>query len=199
MSAVPAQSQPAPRRAPETPRRLRPAPERARRAKPRLIYAIIALGGVAVIVVAQLLLSVALTQGAYEIAGYQVAQEKLAREEQKLSEDLDRVESPQFLALNAEALGMVPNANPVFLRLSDGAVVGEPTAANGVAASGSLVPNTLIDGVPLVTQHSTGETSSGGVPVQAEDGGMPAPEAAPAPEAVPPPPADGGLPTPATH
>ena len=47
---------------------------------------------------------------------------------------------------------MVPNADPVYLRLSDGAVLGVPTAADGGAvASGPLVPNSLIDGVPLVT------------------------------------------------
>jgi hypothetical protein len=104
--------------------------EAGRRTKPRLVYAIIAVGGIAVIVAAQLLLSIAVAQGAYEIDSYQVQQASLAREEQKLSEDLDRVQSPQFLAANAEALGMVPNANPVYLRLSDGAVLGEPTAAD---------------------------------------------------------------------
>ena len=71
MTALPAQSAPAPRRAPapKPERRLRPAPEPGGRAKPRLAYAIIALGGVAVIVVVQLLLSIAVAQGAYEIDG----------------------------------------------------------------------------------------------------------------------------------
>jgi len=194
MTALPAQSAPAPRRtpAPRPERRLRPAPEPGGRAKPRLAYAIIALGGVAVIVVVQLLLSIAVAQGAYEIDSYQVRQAKLAREEQKLSEDLDRVESPQFLAANAEALGMVPNANPVYLRLSDGAVLGEPTAATGgAAASGPLVPNALISGVPLVTEQAQVQTPNGGTPGEAS---VAAPDAPP----VAPPPTD-GLPTPATH
>ena len=43
------------------------------------------------------------------------------------------MQSPQYLAANAEALGMVPNANPVYLRLSDGAVLGQPTAAEPAA------------------------------------------------------------------
>ena len=81
------------------------------------------------IVVAQMLLSIAVTQGAYEVDAYQIAQAKLARQEQQLREDLDRVQSPQYLAANAEALGMVPNANPVYLRLSDGGVLGQPAAA----------------------------------------------------------------------
>jgi len=193
MTALPARSAPAPRRSPspKPDRRLRPAPEPGRRAKPRLVYAIIALGGVALIVVAQLLLSIAVAQGAYEIDAYQVQQAELAREEQKLAEDLDRVESPQYLAQNAEALGMVPNANPVYLRLSDGAVLGEPTAATGgAAASAPLVPNVLIDGVPLVTEQQAGETPSGGTAQEAAAAAPTAPQVAP--PAV-------GLPTPATH
>jgi hypothetical protein len=193
MTALPAHTAPAPRRSPTPPpeRRLRPAPQPGRRAKPRLTYAIIALGGVAVIVVAQLLLSIAVAQGAYEIDGYQVRQAELTREHQKLAEDLDRVESPQYLAKNAEALGMVPNANPVYLRLSDGAVLGQPTpATGGAAASAPLVPNALIDGVPLVTEQATGETPRGAP----REGAAAAPDALP----VAPPPPD-GLPTPATH
>ncbi|WP_173923869.1 hypothetical protein [Agromyces sp. Marseille-P2726] len=193
MTVLPARSLPEPRPSgPKPPRRLRPVPEPAqRRAKPRLVYAIVALGGVAVIVVAQLLLSIAVAQGAYEIDGYQLRQAVLAREEQKLSEDLDRVQSPQYLAMNAEALGMVPNTSPVYLRLSDGAVLGEPTpATGGVAASGPLVPNALLDGVPPVTEQA-GQTPNGAASSEAQPA---APETPP----VVPPPSD-GLPTPATH
>ncbi|HEY9365777.1 MAG TPA: hypothetical protein VIP55_04005 [Agromyces sp.] len=195
MSAVQAQSLPAPRRIDhERPqRRLRPAPERAARAKPRLAYAVIALGGVAVIIVAQLLLSIAVTQGAYEIDALQMQQTTLTRDEQKLSEDLDRVESPQFLATKAEGLGMVPNSDPVYLRLSDGAVLGQPTAAEGGAgASAPLVPNALIDGVPLGGEPQAGETPLEGTPGHSGDAATKAPAGAPAP-------VDGGLPTPATH
>jgi len=194
MTALPAQSIPAPRRdpAPRPERRLRPAPEPARRAKPRLAYAVIALGGVALIAAAQLLLSIAVAQGAYEIDAFQVQQAELAREQQKLTEDLDRVESPQYLARNAEALGMVPNADPVYLRLSDGAVLGVPTPATGGAvASAPLVPNALIDGVPLVTERPAEQTPIGGSSGEQPVAGTGA-------TSIIPPPAD-GLPTPATH
>lgn len=196
MSALPAQSITAPRRAAERLRLLRPAPKAAGRAKPRLAYAIIAVAGVAMIIVAQMLLSIAITQGAYEVDAFQIAQAKLARQEQQLREDLDRVQSPQYLAANAEALGMVPNANPVYLRLSDGAVLGEPAAADGAAGSTApLVPNALIDGVPLVTEQQTEETpAQGNTPGAAGNAGGTIPAEAPAP-----PPVDGTLPTPATH
>lgn len=192
MSAVPAMSFPdfEPVRPERVRPQLRPAPEQRRR--PRLAYAITALAGIVAIVVAQLLLSVAMTEGAYEIDGYKVAQVKLDRETQVLREQIDALESPQFLAANAEALGMVPNAAPVYLRLSDGAVLGQPTAAAGgaVGAAGS-VANSLITGVPLVTEQPAGET--GGETASAE-----ATAAAPAAVAPVAPPTD-GLPTPATH
>lgn len=196
MSALPAQSAPSPiRRRAWIPEVLRPAPDRAARSKPRLAYAVIAVGGVAVIALAQLMLSIAVTQGAYEIDGYQLSQAKLSRQQQTLAEDLDRVQSPQYLAGNAEALGMVPNANPVFLRLSDGAVLGQPTAAGGgVAASAALVPNSLISGVPLVTEQPAGETA----PVGGQGAGLGGAAAVDPVEPATPAITD-SLPTPTTH
>ncbi|GAA1966683.1 hypothetical protein [Agromyces allii] len=198
MSALPVQGALAPapiRRRAWIPEILRPAPDRAARPKPRLAYAVIAVSGVVVIALAQLMLSIAVTQGAYEIDGYELSQAKLSRQQQTLSEDLDRVQSPQYLAQNAEALGMVPNTNPVFLRLSDGAVLGQPAAAGGgAAASASLVPNVLISGVPLVTEQTAGETAT----VGGQGAGLGGAVVEPAAPAAPPP-AGGSLPTPTTH
>lgn len=202
MTALPARSAPAPRRrtaptsAPQ--RRLHPAPApdtHAGRGRQRLGYAIVAVGAVALIVVAQLLFSIALAQGAYDIDRLRLQQVELAREKQELAEDLGRLESPQYLAMNAEALGMVPNAAPVYLRLSDGAVLGEPTAARaGAEASGGLVPNALIDGVPPVAAaRQAGGTPYGGAGTEAPTGGS-------GTQVAPPPrPVTDELPTPATH
>ncbi len=194
MSALPAQTRPARRPAPDAApartRRLRPVPDAVRRARPRVAYAVVALVSIGVIAMAQLLLSIAVTQGAYELDEQLLRKAELQRERQKLADDLDRLESPQYLAMNAEALGMVPNSDPVYLRLSDGAVLGEPTAAAGAAgAATSLVPNALIDGVPPITEQAAEETAGSGDAPAASDGGTPA-----APPAL-----EGGLPTPATH
>ncbi|WP_394552152.1 hypothetical protein ACDF64_14965 [Agromyces sp. MMS24-JH15] len=189
MTAVPVTGRPQrkPAAQPVAPGRvLRPAPETGAGRRPRLAYAIVSTVGLLAIISAQLLLSLAMTEGAYEADRYETRRVELTRQQQKLREDIDRKESPQYLAMNAEALGMVPNNAPVYLRLSDAAVLGQPQAATGgAAASGPLVPNALLGGVPLVTQGDTGQTPN--------DGAVAAPG-----EAAPPPQVD-ALPTPDTH
>lgn len=48
-----------------------------------------------------------------------------------LNTQLQDTSSTAFLALRASDLGMVPNPYPAFVRLSDGAIVGEPTPVTG--------------------------------------------------------------------
>ena len=125
--------------------------------RPRVVYAISAVACVGAIVVAQLLLSVGISQGAYEISALRASQVELGRTADSVSEDLIRVSSPQSLAANAEAHGMVSNSTPAFLYLSDGSVRGAPTSASGdQAGAAGLVPNSLLTGVPLVTRVTTG-------------------------------------------
>ncbi|WP_104082045.1 hypothetical protein [Cryobacterium sp. Y11] len=128
----------------------------SRRTRPRIFYALTAVAGMAAIIVAQLLLSVGISQGAYEIAGLQSSQSTLARTAASVTEDLAKVSSPQSLAANAEGLGLVTNSNPVYLRLSDGAVLGAPASASGSqAGAASLVPNALLAGSPVLSQLSS--------------------------------------------
>lgn len=166
-----------------------------RRARPRALYAVIAVGALLVIVIAQLLLSIAISQGAYTLNGLQTRQTSLQRSLQAASEDLTRVSSPQNLAANANALGMVSNSNPAYLRLSDGAVLGAPIAASGAAGTvtggqGNLVPNALLAGVGVVGAQQPPATQAGN---PASTG------AADAPADTPTVPLQGALPTPVTH
>jgi hypothetical protein len=172
--------------------------------RPRIVYALSATAGVSVIVIAQLLLSVGISQGAYELSTLRVNQLELGRTSDSVTEDLVRVSSPQSLAANAEALGMVSNSNPVYLRLSDSAVLGAPSSAAGVAgASANLVPNALLTGVPLVTAQAAAQGASvaAAAPVAAAPALTAADAIAPevaalTPAAVTPP---HGLPTPTTR
>jgi hypothetical protein len=43
--------------------------------------------------------------------------------------ELDGLRDPQRVALRAKEMGMVPPSSPAFIRLSDGQVLGNPTAA----------------------------------------------------------------------
>lgn len=127
-----------------------------RRARPKVAYAVVVVASLGVLMLGQLALSIALSDGAYQIDRLLVTQKEQVRTVQDLSEDIGRLASPQNLAANAEALGMVQNSNPVWLRMSDGAVIGAPTAASGgegvMGAAGSKVANQLLSGLPLVTQ-----------------------------------------------
>jgi hypothetical protein len=124
--------------------------------RPKLLYAGIAVGALVLIVIAQLALSIGVSNGAYRLNSLQQQQKQLGRDYQASSEAVEKLSSPQNLAANADALGMVANGSPVYLRLSNGEVVGSPTAASGQPAAADanaspLVPNALIGGVPLVT------------------------------------------------
>jgi hypothetical protein len=134
----------------------------SKHSRPRIVYALSAVTCVGAIVVAQLLLSVGISQGAYEISALRASQVELGRTADSVSEDLIRVSSPQSLAANAESLGMVTNSNSAYLRLSDGAVLGAPSSAAGSqAGAANLVPNALLTGVPLVSQAPAGGQGTG--------------------------------------
>jgi cell division protein FtsB len=125
----------------------------SRRIRPTFAGSAVVIAGIGVITVAQLLLSIGLSDGAYEISSLQASQKELARSTQALTERAQTLQSPQYLVQNAAALGMVANGNTVFLRLSDGAVLGQPApaAASAPAVSGGLVANLLVPPTALAT------------------------------------------------
>jgi hypothetical protein len=131
-----------------------------RRARPRIAYALVATASLFVLLLTQLAISIALSDGAYTISDLQAEKTELTRDQQKYSEQLDVLSSPQNLANNAEQLGMVRNSNPVYLDPTTGAVHGDPAPADGTAdGTDNLIPNTLLDGVPLATVAPDAATS----------------------------------------
>jgi hypothetical protein len=179
-----------------------------RRARPRAAYAVVAVGMLLAIVVAQLLMSIAVSQGAYQLSSLQDEQTQLQRSYQAASEDLNRLTSPQNLAANANALGMVSNSNPAYLRLSDGAILGAALPASGAAGTvtggmGNLVPNSLLTGVPLVTAPRAATPTAPATPTTdapaGQAGNSDGTSAATPVAEKPTVPLDGALPTPVTH
>ena len=159
---------PLPEHAEEPARRGRPelvevSPTKAqRRARPRIAYAIVAVSALGVLLLAQLGISMALSQGAYTLNSLGAEQTKLSRTQQSLSEDLRVLDSPQNLARNAQALGMVANATPVYLDPKTGKVYGTPTPAKADEATASTqnqVPNSLLQDVPLAAKQGDTSTS----------------------------------------
>ena len=173
-------------------RRLRPVevtPTREqRRQRPRALAATIAVSGVFAILLAQLMLSIQLSEGAYRITAAEGQLVELSRSSQVLSENLARLESPQNLAAQAELLGMVVNSSSAYLRLADAAVLGTPVAAS--AQSGVLdgrdsnVGNVLLADVPLVVPASAGE-ALGVAPTPSSAGPLASAEEPTGPEPLP--------------
>ncbi|WP_349898214.1 hypothetical protein [Parafrigoribacterium soli] len=169
-----------------------------RKARPRTVYALVTVVGLFLILMAQLLLSILLSDGAYQITALQSTQTELARDAQTYTEQLDVLKSPQNLSARAEALGMVMSTAPaVYLRLSDGAVIGTPTAmkaadaavigTNGVLIANSLLPTLPPDQTTAATSTTTATTTtSTGAPDSTATNGSVASNA-------------GELPSPVTH
>ncbi|MBD3940725.1 hypothetical protein IF188_03300 [Microbacterium sp. NEAU-LLC] len=174
-------------------RRLRIVEAPARRRRPKLLYGIVAVAGAFLIAAAQMSLSLMTTQGTYELSSLAKEQRDLTYQKQILYDDVAGLSSPQYLAANAAALGMVINEAPSYLRLSDGAILGPSEVAMGSSSVDAIgrgsVANALISDTPLVTVP---DATIGGLPVEVADpvdGGV----------GNTPPPITDGLPTPSTH
>jgi hypothetical protein len=149
---------------PAKPRHIEIVATRAqRRARPKLAYAVVTIASLFAIFAAQLLLSIVVSEGAYEISGLKVEQKELLRTEQALLEDLAKLDSTQNLAVQAAHLGMVPNGSPLALNLETGGVYGMPGSADPTGCGGNcnLVPNALTTGIPLVDPAAAAQAATG--------------------------------------
>jgi hypothetical protein len=109
-----------------------PTPTRQRTqadAVPKLRYIVVLLAGIFAILGGQLLLSIALSGGAYEIASLKSQVRSSEQRQQIVGEEISALVAPDTLANLADSMGMVPDNNPAYLRVSDGAVLGVPVPA----------------------------------------------------------------------
>lgn len=91
-----------------------------------------------------LMMSIATSEGVYQVAGLKNTQKRLQLNTQILGQQVDSLSSDQNLSNAARVLGMVSNANPVFLDVNAQQVFGKPAAAlssTNEKVSGSLVAN----------------------------------------------------------
>lgn len=163
----------------EHPRHIEVVATRAqRRARPKLAYAIITIASLFGIFAAQLLLSIVVADGAYQVSVLQDQQKDLLRTQDALTEKLNVLDSTQNLSAQAAHLGMVPNAYPYAIDLSTGATYALPGSADPAGCGGhcNLITNTQLTGVPLVdpsapaasTGHAASPAATQATPAQTE-------------------------------
>ena len=104
---------------------------------PKVRYIVVTLAGIFAILGAQLMLSIAVSGGAYEIAGLKAEMRDSSQQLQVVAEEINALTSPDTLATLATTMGMVADNNPAYLRLSDGVVLGEAVPA--VSSEGGQV------------------------------------------------------------
>ena len=159
-----------------------------------MLYGVVAVAGAVLIGAAQMGLSILTTQASYQLSELTSQQRTLDYQKQMLTDSIAGLSSPQYLAANASALGMVTGQAPTYLRLSDAAIIGTAAGTGGTSAINALnqaaVPNALIAGVPLAADPSA---SLGGGKSAADEA------IAAAADTSTPPAITDGLPTPATH
>ncbi len=88
-----------------------------------------------------LLLNTAMQQRAFALTALDAQADDLDIRAAALAMRAERPASPQRLAVAADQLGMVPSRSVVFLRLSDGRVVGKPVPASPASQVPGLLPS----------------------------------------------------------
>ncbi|WP_328998834.1 hypothetical protein OHA18_30845 [Kribbella sp. NBC_00709] len=120
---------------------------------PRMPFVIFVVSLLAAGLVGLLLLNTELQSGTFQVTKLSSQADQLRDQQEQLEKQVRTLESPQNLSDRALRMGMVPNPNPVFLRLSDGRVLGVPAegkAGTGTAMFGPGTPTGIATTPPAV-------------------------------------------------
>ncbi|MCW2788652.1 MAG: hypothetical protein JWQ91_2432 [Aeromicrobium sp.] len=115
-------------------RLVRPVRSRARKAP----FVVVVMTILSIGLVGLIIMSTVLQAQSFEAARLDQRAAQLKTQQQALARDVDRMQSPANVAARAVQLGMVPNANPAFLRLSDNKVLGKAEPAVAGSNIGSV-------------------------------------------------------------
>ena len=128
----------------------------SRAAKPRTkIVSLLTIGALG-IAIANLILHILTSTAVYELASLQQQARELNTTSQIIADEVDSLSSQQNLSNSAQKLGMIANANPVFLSIGEQKVYGKPTAA--LDTDGRVARNLIANSVMSAT--SQGLTSA---------------------------------------
>ncbi len=167
------------------------------RKRPKLVYGVTVILGIALIAIGQISLSLAITQDSFTLATLRVEQRELGLQVNAIESHVAALNSPQNVAVRAESLGLVAATAPAYLRLSDGKLFGTGMSALLGTTSSAVVSNALIDGVPAgaVSGGAATESASLGQNVARNTTTLtPIATIPTAPQTI-----TGGLPSPQTH
>jgi len=147
--------------------------ERSRVARGPFLVAVIAV--LAAGLLGLLGLNTALAQDSFHLHELQLSNKQLADREQVLQHEVDGLQAPAALAAQALAQGMLPGGPPVFLRLPDGTVLGQPVPATAPpapvaapapvpvpgAAKATPTPSPAVTGPAVTGKAATGKATTG--------------------------------------
>ena len=125
----------------------------------------VALAGYVVIQILKLFLDITVSQSAYELKELKLEKIALTTQSEIIAQQVDSLASQQNLANSAASLGMIANANPVFLRISDQTVFGKPKEA--LNSAGRVAKNNIADAA--LVQRSVLTSTSGATSINKAD------------------------------
>ena len=125
---------------------------------PRMPFVIFVVSLLAAGLIGLLLLNTELQRGTFGITKLNEQAGQLRDQQEQLEKEVRTLESPQNLADRALKMGMVPNPNPVFLRLSDGQVLGVPKEGKAGTGTAMFGPGTPQGVKPPAVKPSTATT-----------------------------------------
>ena len=103
-----------------------PVANRARRTP----FVVVLLAMIGAGLVGLIVLSTYMQSQAFTLDRLQAQARDLQTQQDALEREVSDLESPRNVGLRAVGYGMVPSQTPVYLRLSDGRVIGRPEAAD---------------------------------------------------------------------
>ena len=109
---------------------------------PRAPFVLLVSGLLTAGLIGLLFLHTAIAEDSFRVHDLTARSVVLADRAQALEQEIALAAAPQRLALRAEALGMVRSENPVFIRTSDGRILGKPKPGSAPPVKVTRAPAT---------------------------------------------------------
>lgn len=131
-------------------------------------FVLFVLGSLTMTLIVLLFLNTSLAEDSFRLLNVRQSAKELTIREQTLSEQLAAAESPVGLEQRARDLGMVAAGSPLFLRLSDGKILGQSTPA--LAPPAPKAKKAKAKPVDGAAAGASGTAAGGETPVDGQTG-----------------------------